>query len=90
MSSIITPVDLWTLCGVTDSLQDRSLSGVCSPNNKHAKLEIVGHLSIAPRQLGRDVTHPLITMVTRRLLRGLNTREIGGCWGLRRESGLST
>jgi hypothetical protein len=74
-SPLITPVDLWTLCGVTDTLQDGGLSGVRSSNNEHAELEIAGQLGIAPRQLGRDLTHPLITMVTRRrLVRELNTR----------------
>ena len=60
------PEDLWTLCGVTDSLQDGGLSGVRSSNNEHAELEIAGYFGIAPGQLGRDLTHPLITMVTRR------------------------
>jgi hypothetical protein len=87
MSSLITPIDLWTLCGVTDSLQDGSLSGVRSSNDEHAELEIVGQLGIAPEQLGLDVTHLLITMVTRRrLVKGLNTREIDECWGLRCET----
>jgi hypothetical protein len=82
-SPLITLVDLWTLCGVTDPLQDGGLSGVRSSNNEHAELEIAGHAGVAFRQLGRDLTHSSATMVTRiRLVRGLNTREIGGCWGL--------
>jgi hypothetical protein len=89
------PEDLWTFCGITDSLQDGGLSSVRSSNNEHAELEIAGHLDIAPRQVGRGLTHPLITMVTRRRLVGeLNTREIvgAGAWGLgtpRRKAGVT-
>jgi hypothetical protein len=63
---------LWTLCGVTDSLQDRGLSGVGSSNDEHTELEVAleGYFGILPRQLGRDLTHPLITTVTRRVVRG--------------------
>jgi hypothetical protein len=68
-SLLITPVNLWTLCGVTDSLQGGGLSGVRSSNNEHAELEIAGQSGIAPKQFGRGLTHPLITMVTRRLVR---------------------
>jgi hypothetical protein len=80
----IKPIDLWTLRGVTDSLQDGGLSGVRSPNNENSELELdvagsSGRVPIVPGQLGRDVTHPLTTMVERRrLVRGLNTLEIVG------------
>jgi hypothetical protein len=69
------PEDLWTLCGVTDSLQNGGLSSIRSSDNEHAELEIAGHTAagIAPRQLGRVLTHPLITVSTRRLVRELNT-----------------
>jgi hypothetical protein len=44
------PESLWTLCGITDSLQDGGLAGVRSSDNKHAELEIIaGRLGIAPR-----------------------------------------
>jgi hypothetical protein len=41
--------NLWTFCGVTDSLQDGGLSGVRSSDNEHAELETAEHLNIAPR-----------------------------------------
>jgi hypothetical protein len=37
------PVDHWTLTGVTNSLQDGGLSGVCSSNNEDSELDIVGN-----------------------------------------------
>jgi hypothetical protein len=50
--------DLWTLCGVTNSLQDGGLSGVRSSDNEHAELEIAGGIaSRGPKQFGRDLTH---------------------------------
>jgi hypothetical protein len=37
------PVNLWTLGGITNSLQNRGLSCVCSSNNEHSELDIVGN-----------------------------------------------
>jgi len=34
------PIDLWTVCGVTDSLQNGSLPRVCSSNDEHSELDI--------------------------------------------------
>jgi hypothetical protein len=50
-SPLITPVDDWTLCGVTDSLQDRGLPGVRSSNDEHSELDIVGLSGVVPRQI---------------------------------------
>jgi hypothetical protein len=63
-----TPIDLWTLCSVTDSLQDGGLAGVRSSNNEDSELDIArdsGYNGIAPRRLGRGLTHPLNTMPLR-------------------------
>jgi hypothetical protein len=72
-SPLITPVDLWTLCGVTDSLQDGGLPGVRSSNNKHSELDIVGFSCIVPRrQIGHNLSHHVITIVARwKLVRGV-------------------
>jgi hypothetical protein len=36
------PIDLWTLGGIANSLQDRGLSCVCSSDNEHSEFDIVG------------------------------------------------
>ena len=41
-SPLITPVDLWTLRGVTNSLQDGGFARVCSSNNEDSELDIAG------------------------------------------------
>jgi hypothetical protein len=71
-SLLISLIDLWTLCSVTDSLQDGGLSGVCSSNNEHSELDIIGLSGIVPRQIRRGLSHLLITTVARRgLVTGL-------------------
>ena len=40
LSLFIKPVDLGTLCGVADSLQDGCLSCVCSSDNQNSELDI--------------------------------------------------
>jgi hypothetical protein len=79
-SPLITPVYPWTFCGVTDPLQDGGLSSVGSSNNEHAEREIVLHSGIVLGQPGCDLTHPSVTMATRRLVsvRGLKTSETVG------------
>jgi hypothetical protein len=42
MALLIMPVDLWTLCGVTNPLQDGRLSGVCPSKNEDSELDITG------------------------------------------------
>jgi hypothetical protein len=34
------PVDHWTLCCITDSLQNRSFPSICSFNDEHSKLDV--------------------------------------------------
>ena len=63
-SPFITPVDHWTVCGLTYSLQDGRLAGVRSSNDEDSKLDIVEVLD-AHRRFGRDLTHSLITMMLR-------------------------
>jgi hypothetical protein len=36
------PVDLWTLCRVTNSLENRCHSCICSANYEDAELDVVG------------------------------------------------
>ena len=42
MSKLITPVNFWTLRGVTHPLQDGGLSGIRSSNNEDSELDIIG------------------------------------------------
>ena len=42
LSQWTKPIDLWTLGGIANSLQDRSLPCVCPSNNEDSELEIVG------------------------------------------------
>src|SRR6267142_3456088 len=37
------PVDLWTLGGIANSLQDRGLPCICPSNNEDSEPEIVGN-----------------------------------------------
>jgi hypothetical protein len=77
------PVDLWTLCGVTDSLQDGRLAGICSSNNEDPELNLTvfavsGSSHIVRSiwaQFGFDLTHCLITVARR--LNGGRERVVG-------------
>ena len=42
ISIFIKPVDLWTLRGVTYSLEDGGLPGICSSNDEDPELDVVG------------------------------------------------
>jgi hypothetical protein len=55
-------VDLWTLCGVTNSLQDGRLAGVRSSNNEDSEFDVATVLGV-PRRFRRGLTHSLIAML---------------------------
>jgi hypothetical protein len=42
LSLWIKPVDLWTLDGIANSLQNRGLACVCPSNNEDSELDVVG------------------------------------------------
>jgi hypothetical protein len=42
ISRFIKPVDLWTLRGVTYSLENGGLPGICSSNDEDPELDVVG------------------------------------------------
>jgi hypothetical protein len=42
ISMFIKPVDLWTLRGVTYSLEDGGLPGICSSNDEDPEFDVVG------------------------------------------------
>ena len=61
----IMPIDIWTLRGVTNPLQDGGLAGVRSSDNEDSELDISGDSgknSMVSRRLGRGLTHPLDKM----------------------------
>jgi hypothetical protein len=68
------PVDLWTLCGIANSLQDRGLPCICPSNNEDSEPEIVREIGeemlciygTSPRQLALDRSHALITVLSRK------------------------
>ena len=64
-SPLVTPIDLWTIRGVTDSLQDGGLAGVCSSNNEDSELDISGDSGKNRIVPGRGLTHSLNTMLLR-------------------------
>jgi hypothetical protein len=43
ISRFVNPIDLWTLCGVTYSLENGGLPRICSSNNEDPELDIVGN-----------------------------------------------
>jgi hypothetical protein len=83
------PVDLWTLGGIANSLQDRGLSCICPSNDEDSKPEIFGDFgedllciyTTSPRQLALDLSHALITVLSRegRLAWG---PEHACCWSV--------
>jgi hypothetical protein len=64
ISLSITPIDLWTLRGVTDSLQDGGLASVRSANNEDSELDISGDSGKNRIVPGRGLTHPLNRMLS--------------------------
>ena len=65
ISLCITPIDLWTLRGVTDSLQDGGLAGVRSSNDEDSELDISGDSGKNRIVPGSGLTHPLNTVLLR-------------------------
>ena len=67
------PVDLWTLGGFANSLQDRGLPCICPSNNEDSEPDIVGDFgeellfvySMSPGRLALDLSHALITVLLR-------------------------
>jgi hypothetical protein len=83
------PIDLWTLGGIANSLQDRGLPCICPSDNEDSEPEIFGDFgedllciySTSPRRLALDLTHALITVLSRegRLAWG---PEHACCWSV--------
>jgi hypothetical protein len=44
ISRSVDPIDLWTLGGVTNSLQNGGLPRICPSNDEDPELDIVGNL----------------------------------------------
>jgi hypothetical protein len=58
-------VDLWTLGGITNSLQDRGLPCVCPSDNENSEPDIVGEIGedlrgTSPRKLAYDLSHAVL------------------------------
>ena len=70
LSQWTKPIDLWTLGGITNSLQDRSLPCVCPSDNEDSEPEILGDFgedllwlySTSPRKLALDLSHAMVTV----------------------------